>query len=298
LRSKTKPFYYWNEEIGQLVKEKKGKYLKWISSKDPQDRTELRRMQGKIRKMVTEAKNKSWEKTCSTVESYLGGKQSTEAWRILKNLRKTENGGQWFNPIPIDKWETYFKELLTENREQYRGEPETESEDGNETGRDKIELDINIVEMTIRSLKSNTSCGVGGVPAELLKAGTEKLYELLRQIFERCINGEGIPQDWKMGYISAIHKKGKKDEYENYRGITVLNIFSRLYGKMIKYFLDQEFLQMETEEQAGFRAGRSTIDHIFCLKQLIEKKLAVDLPLTYLLTPWSRVLLEKLASSS
>jgi len=23
LRSKTKPFYYWNEEIGQLVKEKK-----------------------------------------------------------------------------------------------------------------------------------------------------------------------------------------------------------------------------------------------------------------------------------
>jgi hypothetical protein len=32
-----------------------------------------------------------------------------------------------------------------------------------------------------------------------------------------------------MGYISAIHKKGKTDEYENYRGITVLNIFSRLY---------------------------------------------------------------------
>ena len=26
LRSKTKPFYYWNEEIGQLIK--KGKYLK------------------------------------------------------------------------------------------------------------------------------------------------------------------------------------------------------------------------------------------------------------------------------
>jgi len=57
LRNKTKLNYYWNEEIGQLVKEKKGKYLKWISSKDPQDRTELRRMQGKIRKMVAEAKN-------------------------------------------------------------------------------------------------------------------------------------------------------------------------------------------------------------------------------------------------
>ena len=42
LRSKTKPFYYWNEESGQLVKEKREKYLKYISSKDPQARTEIR----------------------------------------------------------------------------------------------------------------------------------------------------------------------------------------------------------------------------------------------------------------
>ena len=56
--------------------------------------------------------------------------------------------------------------------------------------------------------------------------GTEKLYDLLRQIFERCLNGEEIHNDWKIGYISAIYKKEKQDEYENYRGITVLNIFS------------------------------------------------------------------------
>jgi len=36
---------------------------------------------------------------------------------------------------------------------------------------------------------------MGGVPAELLKSGTEKLYELLRQIFECCLNGEEIPSD-------------------------------------------------------------------------------------------------------
>jgi len=84
---------------------------------------------------------------------------------------------------------------------------------------------------------------------------------------------------WKIGHISVIHKKGKKDEYENYRGITVLNIFSRVYGKIIKHFLEQEFSQTETEEKAGFRAGRSTVDHIFCLRQLIEKKMAVNQPL-------------------
>jgi transcriptional regulator CtsR len=259
------------KKLDNWFKKGGGGYLQWIRLKDPQDRIELRRMQGKIRKMIAEAKDKSWEKTCSTVESYLGGKRSTVAWGILRNLRKNENGGQWFNPIPTGKWETYFKELLTENWERYVGEQHSELGDMKGTGMDKIKLDINVVKMAIKSLKSKTSSGVGGVPAELLKSGTDKVYESLRQIFERCINGEGIPQDWKMGYISAIHKKGKKDEYDNYRGITVLNIFSRLYGKMIKYYLDQEFAQIETEEQAGFRAGRSTIDHIFYLKQLRKK---------------------------
>ena len=55
-----------------------------------------------------------------------------------------------------------------------------------------------------------------------------------------------------------------------------MNNFSRQYGKIIKYFLEQEFSHIETEEQAGFRAGRSTVDHVFYLKQLIEKKMSVD----------------------
>jgi hypothetical protein len=97
---------------------------------------------------------------------------------MLKNLKKNENGRHYFNPIPTDKWETYFKGLFTENRERYLGDQETELEDMNEIEMDKINLDIEIVKLTIKSLKSNTSSGVGGVPAELLKSGTEKLSGL------------------------------------------------------------------------------------------------------------------------
>jgi len=55
---------------------------------------------------------------------------------------------------------------------------------------------------------------VGGVPAELLKLGTESLHELLRQIFERCLNCDEIPNDWKIGHISAIYKKERRVNME------------------------------------------------------------------------------------
>ena len=100
-------------------------------------------MEGKIRKMIGEEKNKSWEKTCSKVESYLGGKRNTESWRILKNLRKIENGGQYFNPIFIGKWEKNFERLLSENRERYLREQEIEF-GMNEVGMDKINLNIEL----------------------------------------------------------------------------------------------------------------------------------------------------------
>jgi hypothetical protein len=84
---------------------------------------------------------------------------------------------------------------------------EFEVEDMNKIEMEEINLDIEIVKRTIKSLKCNKSYGVGGVPAELLKSGTKKLYGLLRRIFERCLNGDKIPNEWKIGYVSAIHKK-------------------------------------------------------------------------------------------
>jgi hypothetical protein len=47
-----------------------------------------------------------------------------------------------FQPHTFGNWGTYFKGLLTENRERYLGEQETDLEGMNEIGMDKINLDI------------------------------------------------------------------------------------------------------------------------------------------------------------
>jgi hypothetical protein len=48
----------------------------------------------------------------------------------------------------------------------------------NEIEMNKINLDIEIIKMPLKSLERKTSCVIGGVPEELLKPGTENLYEL------------------------------------------------------------------------------------------------------------------------
>ncbi|XP_060524515.1 uncharacterized protein LOC132700934 [Cylas formicarius] len=66
----------------------------------------------------------------------------------------------------------------------------------------------------------------------------------------------------------------KRRPCENYKGISVISSMGRLYGKLVKAKLEIEIKGKIGEEQTGFTAGRSCIDHIYSLQQMIEKKMA------------------------
>lgn len=126
----------------------------------------------------------------------------------------------------------------------------------------------------IQNIRS--SPGPGGIPVELLKHATIRAFEILAYIFNRCLfMHDKIPQDWKLGFLTPIHKKGPRDDCANYRGITVLATIGRLYGRIIRKRIEKEI--DIGEEQSGFTAGRSCIDNMFTLKQLIEKRKLVNL---------------------
>jgi len=126
----------------------------------------------------------------------------------------------------------------------------------------------------VRELKNGKSCGPEGVYAEILKHGTEKLIKMLTWVINRCLNGEEIPQQWKVAYISSISKKGSKEYCSNYRGISVTSVMIRLYGKILRDLIEEE--NKDEEEQSGFRTGRSCTDNIFYMKQVIEKRNATN----------------------
>ena len=53
--------------------------------------------------------------------------------------------------------------------------------------------------------------------------------------------------------------------------VCVISTVSRLYGRVFKGRIEGEF--RESEEQNGFRAGRSCIDGVFTIKNVIDKKI-------------------------
>ena len=74
--------------------------------------------------------------------------------------------------------------------------------------------------------------------------------------------------------IKPIYKqKGSCDliQTESYRGITILSCFGKLFTSVIDNRLVEYFDENTTTgpEQAGIRAGHSTVDHVFTLHCII-----------------------------
>ena len=59
---------------------------------------------------------------------------------------------------------------------------------------------------------------------------------------------------------------------DNYRGISLLNTVYRIYSRILSNTLKSISHALILKEQNGFRKGRSSIDSIFTLKQLFEKR--------------------------
>lgn len=172
----------------------------------------------------------------------------------------------------MERWREYFKELLghqRQNNEENTNETEIENQRGEEqTEEIKMEELMNV----IKKLKNGKTPGNDKITTEMIKNLGETGREILLQIINKAWKNEKIPEEWGIALIKPIHKKGDKQTCENYRGITLLNTIVKIYEQIINNRLKIILEPQLAEPQSGFRPGRNTQDHIFTIKQIIEKK--------------------------
>ncbi|PSN43121.1 hypothetical protein C0J52_10468 [Blattella germanica] len=165
----------------------------------------------------------------------------------------------------LETWRDHFKNMLGKEAEQVdhlkylSAEPHLKEPSYNE------------VAYVINSLKNNKSAGLDGITAELIKNGGISLFERIYQLMMMIWTEEKIPEEWTIGIIQPIYKKGDKLICNNYRGITLLNVVYKILSGIIYNRLVVYAEEILGEYQCGFRPFKSTTDNIFILRQIQEK---------------------------
>ena len=127
------------------------------------------------------------------------------------------------------------------------------------------------MEAAVKSLKKGKSAGIDNIPAELVQAGGEALITTLTTICNTIWQSGEWPTPWTL--IITLPKKGNLQMYQNYRTISLISHPSKVTLKILLNRLKPQAEEIIAEEQAGFRAGRSTSEQIFNLRILCEKHL-------------------------
>ena len=96
----------------------------------------------------------------------------------------------------------------------------------------------------------------------VLKSVVIKLSPLLARLFNKCVLSGYFPNELKTAKVIPLFKnKGSISELNNYRPISMLSVFSKIFEKLIHRQIS-EFLESNdilNESQYGFRKKRSTL---------------------------------------
>ena len=98
------------------------------------------------------------------------------------------------------------------------------------------------------------------IPAHVMKMSSNVIAEHLAKLYNDCMRSGSFPETLKIGKITPIYKKDDEELLENYRPVSTLPVFGKIFEKII-YSRLYSFLVSKGiiyHNQFGFRKGHST----------------------------------------
>ena len=133
----------------------------------------------------------------------------------------------------------------------------------------------------ISKLKNGKSPGPDGIIPEFIKNAKSVFSSNLTQMFNYFIEHRLFPASWAEGLRNPIFKAGDSFNCSNYRGITVLSMFEKIFEIVILNRLEfiSESFQKKDRYNTGFSKGSRTCDNNFVIMGLVQRQLSLGRPL-------------------
>lgn len=264
---KRKPVYWWNGEIAE-ARRKNLKIKRLVRHNKKNDlsveekeelRTEYKKTKIELGKLISKSKRDKWRNLLDDLNNDIWGQAyqiATKKLQLNTQIKlDTEKQKEIARKLfPVDK-----KTVWTNEEETEEGTiPELTTEEF-----------IN----TVGNLKNKKAPGIDGIPAEILKLLIQHMPEFFRVIHWNVIQIRKFPSKWKTAKLCLIPKNKLDANGEmTYRPICLINTLGKILEGIVEKRLRTEIDEKDglSDNQFGFRRGRSTIDAISKVKEIAE----------------------------
>ena len=174
--------------------------------------------------------------------------KSTKFWDTVRKERQRKRKQP---EIDIFEWESHFKDVLGQenlNKEQNQAHANGEN-DRTETFVPKLNNPIteHEIRQAIKILKPGKASGLDDIfYGKFLKHAENSVVPFLTKLFNRLYDASDFPVDWYKSVIIPLLKKGDDTNPNDYRGISLLSIVSKVFTAILHKRL---FTWAEQEEK-------------------------------------------------
>ena len=139
------------------------------------------------------------------------------------------------------------------------------------------ELDFRITENEITEalnrLNTKASPGPDKISGAFLVAGKEILMPMFKLFFQKLFSLASHPVSFAYNFLKSLLKKGDPGDPDNYRGIAIGSMISKLFNLIILERLEKRIRKFHplSPNQIGFKKGHRTSDHMFVLNSIVNK---------------------------
>ena len=204
-------------------------------------------------------------------------------WKEFKKLKAFHSDEEAFDIHDLFNFYLFFQKLY-DNSDKATVDIPSVTKDTHNSHLQESDLDDCLnnpvtseeLDAAIKNLKNNKSVSCDLISNEMLKCSGSQLRSIILKLFNGCLDYGSYP--WNESITTPLHKKGDKQNPDNYRAITIGSCLGKLFSSiLLKRVIDFRKTHCpDTTNQLGFCEGAQTADHILTLSTLINKYTKVE----------------------